>query len=235
MTGPAGKKKRVEDMFDSIAPTYDRLNHLLSMQIDRTWRRKVVSVAAKNSPVEILDVATGTGDLAICLARSMAEARVTGVDISENMLAIGRRKVADKRLDGRIILHTGDAEALDFEEGRFDCVTAAFGVRNFGDIPAGLCEMCRVTRTGGMCVVLEFSEPAVPLFGWAYRIYFHKILPGVGRLVSKDKGAYTYLPESVGNFPVPDTFAEMLRQAGFSDVSKRRLTFGVAYIYTARK
>ncbi len=231
----AGKKQQVEEMFDNIAPTYDRLNHLLSMQIDRTWRRKLVRMAAKNSPAEILDVATGTGDLAINLARKMKDARVTGADISENMLAIGRRKVAEKGLDGRITLQSGDAEALDFADGRFDCVTAAFGVRNFGDIPAGLREMCRVTRSGGVCFVLEFSEPTVPLFGWVYRIYFHKILPGMGRLVSKDAGAYTYLPESVGGFPAPDVFMGMLREAGFSEVSKRRLTFGVAYIYMARK
>ncbi len=235
MTNTPGKKQQVEEMFDSIAPTYDRLNHLLSMQTDRTWRRKVVRMAAKNSPVEILDVATGTGDLAINLARKMPETRVTGVDISENMLAIGRRKVAEKGLDGRITLKTGDAEKLDFAKGRFDCVTAAFGVRNFGDIPTGLREMCRVTRPGGVCFVLEFSEPTVPLFSWAYRIYFHKILPGVGRMVSKDKEAYTYLPESVGGFPMPKRFLGMLLEAGFSDVSMRRLTFGVAYIYTAKK
>lgn len=222
-------------MFDNIAPTYDRLNHLLSMQIDRTWRRKAVRMAAKNSPGQILDVATGTGDLAISLARKIEGAQVTGVDISENMLAIGRRKVSEKGLDGWITLQKGDAEALGFPDGSFDCVTAAFGVRNFGDIPAGLREMCRVTRPGGRCFVLEFSEPTVPLFGWIYRIYFHKILPKMGRMVSKDAGAYTYLPQSVGGFPAPDVFVEMLREAGFAEVTKRRLTFGVAYIYTAKR
>ncbi len=235
MISAPGKKQRVEEMFDSIAPTYDRLNHLLSMQVDRSWRRKTVRMIAKNPPAEIIDVATGTGDLAIALAQKMPDARVTGVDISENMLAIGRRKVAEKGLGGRITLQAGDAEALDFPDCRFDCVTAAFGVRNFGDIGAGLREMCRVTRPGGECFVLEFSEPTVPLFSWAYRIYFHRILPGVGRIVSKDRGAYSYLPQSVGGFPAPEHFAEMLREAGFSEISRRRLTFGVAYVYTAVK
>ena len=235
MTATPGKKQQVEEMFDNIAPTYDRLNHLLSMQVDRTWRRKVVRMAAKNAPREILDVATGTGDLAISLARKIAGSQVVGIDISEGMLEIGRRKVAERGLGERVILQAGDAEALDFADGRFDSVTAAFGVRNFGDIGAGLREMYRVTRPGGECLVLEFSEPTVPLFGWAYRIYFHMVLPKMGRAISKNNGAYAYLPESVTGFPAPDVFAEMMREAGFSEVSERRLTFGVAYIYTARK
>lgn len=222
-------------MFDNIAPTYDRLNHLLSFQIDRLWRGRLVRMAAKGAPHTILDVATGTGDLAIKLARRLPGATVTGVDISENMLAVGRRKVAERGLDGRIALKAGDAEALGFGDGEFDCVTAAFGVRNFGDIAAGLREMCRVTRPGGECLIVEFSEPTAPLFGWAYRIYFHKVLPKMGRAVSKDKGAYSYLPESVDGFPPPERFVEMLREAGFGQVSKRRQTFGVAYIYSARK
>lgn len=236
MTNAASdKKQRVEEMFDDIAPTYDRLNHLLSFQTDRMWRRRVVGMAARMRPESVLDVATGTGDLAIQLARRIPGAKVTGVDISENMLSIGRRKVAAKGLDGRVELRTGDAEALGFPDASFDCVTAAFGVRNFGDIPAGLREMCRVARPGGECLIVEFSEPTAPLFGWAYRIYFHKLLPKMGRAVSKNKGAYTYLPESVGGFPAPERFAGMLREAGFAEVTKHRLTFGVAYIYKARK
>lgn len=236
MTNNACEKKRqVGEMFDNIAPTYDRLNHLLSFQIDRLWRRRVVGMAAKGAPESVLDVATGTGDLAIKLARRIPGAKITGVDISENMLAIGRRKVAAKGLGGRVELRTGDAEALDFTDGEFDCVTAAFGVRNFGDLGAGLREMCRVTRSGGECLIIEFAEPTTPLFAWAYRIYFHKLLPKMGRAVSKDSGAYTYLPQSVGSFPAPAKFAEMLRRAGFAEVSKRRLTFGVAYIYKAVK
>ncbi|MDR0907897.1 MAG: bifunctional demethylmenaquinone methyltransferase/2-methoxy-6-polyprenyl-1,4-benzoquinol methylase UbiE [Rikenellaceae bacterium] len=229
------KKQRVRVMFDSIAPTYDRLNHLLSFQIDRLWRRRVVRMVAADEPRAILDVATGTGDLAIELARVIEGARVTGVDISENMLALGRAKVAERGLDGRVNLLAGDAEALEFADGEFDCVTVGFGVRNFGDIGAGLREMCRVLRAGGMCFVLEFSEPRAPVFGWVYRIYFHRVLPLLGRAVSKDAAAYTYLPTSVSGFPEPERFAEMLRGAGFSGVEKRRLTGGVAYIYKAIK
>jgi demethylmenaquinone methyltransferase/2-methoxy-6-polyprenyl-1,4-benzoquinol methylase len=233
---PTGsKKQRVEMMFNSIAPTYDRLNHLLSFQIDRLWRRRVVRMAAAVSPATILDVATGTGDLAIELAHYIPQVHITGVDISENMLALGRRKVAERGLGGRVTLDVGDAEALGFADGAFDCVTVAFGVRNFGDPEAGLCEMFRVTRRGGTCLVLEFSEPTVPLFGWAYRIYFHHVLPLLGRVVSKDRSAYTYLPTSVEGFPAPERFVEMLREAGFLHIERKRLTGGVAYIYKAVK
>lgn len=222
-------------MFDGIAPTYDALNHLLSLGIDRGWRRKVVKMAAGNSPRAILDVATGTGDLAIALARKIPEAHVVGVDISENMLALGREKVARRELDERIVLRAGDAEALGFEEGEFDCVTVAFGVRNFGDIPKGLREMQRVLRPGGSCFVLEFSEPTVPLFSRVYRLYFHSVLPWMGRLISRDRAAYDYLPRSVDAFPAPERFSEMLREAGFTAIRVRKLTFGVAYIYEAEK
>jgi demethylmenaquinone methyltransferase/2-methoxy-6-polyprenyl-1,4-benzoquinol methylase len=230
MTNTTEKKQQVEEMFDDIAPTYDRLNHLLSFEIDKLWRRRLVRMAETGNPHKILDVATGTGDLAIAMARRISGASITGVDISEKMLEVGRGKVAEKKLAGRIALNTGDAEALDFPDGEFDCVTVAFGVRNFGDIEAGLREMCRVTRSGGRCFVLEFSEPG-GLFGLLYRVYFHKVLPWLGRMISKNKGAYTYLPRSVGEFPAPDAFSEMMRDAGFATVSKRRLTFGVAYIY----
>ncbi len=235
MMGTVSKKQRIEGMFDSIAPTYDALNHLLSLGIDRRWRRKVVKMAAERSPRTILDVATGTGDLAIALARRLPETHITGVDISENMLARGREKVFRRGLDERISLTAGDAEALRFGSGEFDCVTVAFGVRNFGDIPAGLAEMCRVLRPGGKCLVLEFSEPAVPVFGWMYRIYFHRVLPWLGRVVSRDKTAYGYLPHSVDAFPAPGRFSEMLREAGFKTPLARRLTFGVAYVYEAEK
>ncbi len=184
------------------------------------------------SPQLVLDVATGTGDLAIALAKKMPTAKITGVDISESMLAVGREKA-----DGmeRVALQRGDAEALGFEEGSFDCVTVAFGVRNFGDIPRGLHEMWRVLRGGGSCFILEFSEPTVPVFGWIYRLYFHRVLPCVGRLVSKDAAAYSYLPRSVDGFPPPARFAEMVRQAGFSSVRIKRLSLGIAYIYEAEK
>ena len=235
------KKRQVEGMFDSIAPTYDALNHLLSLGIDRGWRRKVVKMSAgflsgRSLPQSLLlDVATGTGDLAIALARWIPRAHVTGVDISEKMRAVGREKVLQAGLSERITLQTGDAEALEFADGSFDCVTVAFGVRNFGDIPAGLDEMYRVLREGGKCFVLEFSEPTVPVFGSVYRFYFHRVLPWMGRLVSKDAAAYTYLPHSVDDFPSPERFSQMLVEAGFSSVRVRRLTGGVAWVYEAEK
>ena len=273
--GDPDKKARVEEMFDAIAPTYDALNHILSLGIDKGWRRKVVkavagfrekhaSAALRSMPDSshtfeyaadpassqalhlrtfdensnefgILDVATGTGDLAIALARRLPQAGVTGVDISEGMLAAGREKVLRAGLGERVVLRTGDAEALDFADGAFEGVTVAFGVRNFGDIPAGLAEMCRVLRQGGKCWVLEFSEPTAPLFGWVYRFYFHRVLPWLGRLVSRDRGAYSYLPRSVDGFPPPERFSAMLREAGFAAVRTKKLTFGVAYIYEAVK
>jgi demethylmenaquinone methyltransferase/2-methoxy-6-polyprenyl-1,4-benzoquinol methylase len=228
-------KPQIGEMFDRIAPTYDGLNHVLSLGIDRLWRRRAVRMAARERVSDVLDVATGTGDLAIALARKIPGARVVGVDISEGMLALGREKIDRRALSDRIVLQMGDAEALQFAEGTFDCVTVAFGVRNFGDIPAGLGEMRRVLKPGGRCLVLEFSEPTAPLFGALYRFYFHRVLPRIGRLVSRNNGAYSYLPRSVEGFPPPEEFAGMLRQAGFSDVRTKRLTLGVAYIYEAER
>ena len=229
------KKQRVGEMFDDIAPTYDALNHFLSLGIDRGWRRKVVKMAARCHPRAILDVATGTGDLALALVRRIPSARVTGVDISENMLAQGREKVNRRGLKEKIVMQSGDAEALEFETETFDCVTVAFGVRNFGDIPVGLREMYRVLRPGGRCLVLEFSEPTAPVFGWIYSFYFHRVLPWMGRLVSRNRTAYSYLPRSVDEFPLPERFSEMLKEAGFAGVRTEKLTFGVAYIYEAIK
>lgn len=237
---PLEKKQRIGQMFDDIAPTYDLLNHLLSLGIDRGWRRRAVEMAARflqgrsRTPL-ILDVATGTGDLAIALARSIPGAVVTGVDISENMLAAGGRKVAAKGLEERIVLQSGDAEALAFEDGSFDLVTVGFGVRNFGDTAAGLREMRRVLKPGGRCLIIEFSEPGRSLFALLYRFYFHRVLPLLGRLVSRDGAAYRYLPRSVDGFPPPPRFAEMLAEAGFGSVRIKKLTFGVAHIYEGVK
>jgi demethylmenaquinone methyltransferase/2-methoxy-6-polyprenyl-1,4-benzoquinol methylase len=242
----ATKKQQVEAMFDGIAPTYDALNHALSFGIDKFWRRRVVRAVsaysrrpqpphggrrADCSAKRILVLATGTGDVAIALARKIPDARITGVDLSEEMLKVGRKKISTDR----ITLRTGDAEALDFADATFDAVTVAFGVRNFGDIPRGLTEMHRVLRPGGLCVVLEFSVPTVPLFGWVFRVYFHRLLPWLGRLVSRDRNAYTYLPQSVDGFPPPESFAEMMRHAGFADVRVKKLTGGVATIFEAQK
>lgn len=229
------KKEAVRNMFDNIAPTYDRLNHLLSFDIDRHWRRRTVRRAASRSPHRILDLATGTADLAIALARRIPEASITGVDLSPEMLAIGRTKVAAAGLAGRIDLHEGDAEALPFADGTFDLVTIGFGIRNFGDIAAGLREACRVLRPGGTLLVLEFSTPRGKLFGPVYRFYFHRILPLVGQLVSKDPAAYTYLPDSVDNFPDYLLFLRMMREAGFGTCGQTRLMRGIAYIYEGTK
>lgn len=221
-------------MFDDIAPTYDFLNHVLSLGIDRGWRRRVVRRAADffdTRGVRLLDVATGTGDLAIALARRLPAAEVAGIDISERMMEVGRAKIARAGLSERIELRTGDAERLDFADGSFNGVTAAFGVRNFGDIAAGLAEMRRVLRQGGRCWILEFSEPRGRIFGPLYAFYFHRVLPLLGRLVSRDGGAYSYLPRSVGAFPPPAEFSKMLLKAGFSEVRARRLSMGIAYIY----
>ncbi len=219
-------KNEVKGMFDAIAPTYDRLNHLLSAGVDRSWRRKVVKMAGGR---DILDVATGTGDLAILLSKKTPSAHITGVDVSGKMLEIARKKAPE------IEFRVGDAEKLEFEDNSFDLVTCAFGVRNFGDIEAGLSEMHRVLNSGGGCMILEFSEPRGVIFGPLYRFYFHRILPLVGRAVSKNRGAYAYLPASVDGFPPPEEFMEMLRKVGFSDISAKSLTFGIAYIYISVK
>ena len=230
-----GKKEQVQQMFDNIAPTYDALNHTLSAGIDRLWRRRAVRIVAGRNPRRILDVASGTGDLALALARRMKDAKVTGADISEGMLAIAREKAGRAGLADRTEFVAGDAEALDFADGSFDAATVAFGVRNFGDIDAGLREIRRVLRSGGMLTVLELSTPRNRAVGWLYGVYAHRILPWVGGVVSKDRAAYRYLPESVDEFPAPGRFVEMMSEAGFNDCRTRSLTFGVARIYTGVK
>ena len=179
------KKTRVREMFDSIAPRYDLLNHLLSFGVDRLWRRRMVGVVAAGTPAAILDVAAGTGDVAVALARRLPAARITGIDLSGEMLAVGRGKVARRGLCDRIELVQGDAEQLPFPDGTFDAVTIGFGIRNFGSIEAGLAEAFRVLRPGGRLCILEFSTPRGRCFGPLYRFYFHRILPLVGRLISR--------------------------------------------------
>ncbi len=229
------KKMRVRAMFDSIAPRYDLLNHLLSFGVDRLWRRRLVAGVAAEGPSRILDVAAGTGDVAIALARRLPQARITGIDLSDEMLAVGRGKVARRGLDDRIGLVQGDAEKLPFSDGAFDAVTIGFGIRNFGSIEAGLAEAFRVLRRGGRLSILEFSTPRGRFFGPLYRLYFHRILPLVGRLVSRDKAAYTYLPESVDHFPDNLLFLRLMEQAGFTGCRARRQMRGIAYIYEGRK
>lgn len=229
------KKEQVTRMFDAIAPEYDRLDHMLSFNIDRRWRRKVAVMVNKLRPGKVLDVAAGTGDLAIAMARRMPVTSFTAGDLSEGMLGIGMEKAVAKKVDRRIAFIKADAEKLPFTEGEFDAVTAAFGVRNFQDIPAGLGEMYRVLRPGGEVFILEFSMPEGKIFGPLYRFYFKKILPRIGGLVAKDYDAYRYLPGSVEEFPGKERFLELLAGAGFTGCRARPLTRGVAQIYSGMK
>lgn len=228
------KKEQVANMFDNIAKRYDFLNHFLSLGIDIMWRKKAVKEIQKVNPQHILDIATGTGDLAIEAAATKPK-KIVGVDISEGMLKVGREKLKSKGLDQLIELQYGDSENLPFEEAQFDAVTAGFGVRNFENLPKGLSEMCRVMKTGGKLAILEPAEPKTFPFKQLYSLYFKGLLPMIGKLVSKDNSAYTYLPESVAAFPSGDAFLEELKKAGFKEAKHIPLTFGVAALYTATK
>ena len=229
------KKEEVREMFDNIAPKYDLLNHTLSMTIDRLWRRHVVKIVRRARPRRILDVATGTGDLAIAMARRIEGVQLLGVDLSERMLEVARRKVEARGLDGRIVLDRGDAEHLDVATASIDVATVAFGVRNFGDLDAGLRELARVLRPGGKVVILEFSRPSNRLFRAVYEFYTYRILPRIGGMVSHDRKAYEYLPASVGEFPLPAEFLRRLEAAGFHDCKARSQSCGIAQIYTGER
>lgn len=229
------KKAAVESMFDSIAWRYDFLNHFLSFNFDRLWRRRAIKIISKSyqSP-NILDVATGTADLAIA-AMKLNPFKITGIDISRKMLEIGREKVEKKGFAGKIDLISGDSEKIPFDDNIFDVAMVAFGVRNISDPLKGLSEMRRVIRNGGMIMVLEFSKPSGFPFKTLYNFYFRNILPLLGRLFSKDKAAYRYLPDSVMKFPDNEEFLKLLVQAGCSDTHQIKLTGGVASIYTGIK
>ena len=229
------KKEEVREMFDNIAPKYDLLNHTLSMSIDRVWRRRVVGEVRRAKPGRILDVATGTGDLAIATARRIRDVQVLGVDLSEQMLAVARRKIEARGLDGRIVLDRGDAERLAVADASVDVATVAFGVRNFGDLGAGLRELARTIKPGGKVVILEFSRPRNRVFRALYEFYSYKILPRIGGLVSRDKRAYEYLPASVGEFPAPEEFMAMMARAGFRNCRARSQSFGIAQIYIGER
>jgi len=228
------KKEQVADMFDGIAGRYDALNRILSLGIDVGWRKKLVRIAALEKPTQILDVATGTADLALALAKTTG-AQVTGVDISNGMLEIGRTKIGKAQLDDRIELLYGDSEALPFEDNRFDVVTASFGVRNFQNLEVGLREMTRVLKPGGLLMVLEFSQPQNSPFKELYRFYSTAILPRLGKALSGDGSAYAYLPESVNAFPYGAEFNRILDLCGLQSAPDLPLTFGIASLYTARK
>lgn len=229
------KKAAVESMFNSIAWRYDFLNHFLSFSIDRLWRKRAIRVISEyhKNPV-ILDVATGTADLAIASIR-LNPIKITGIDISANMLGIGRQKVAKKGLSERIELLQADSEKIPFGDNSFDVAMVAFGVRNFSHPVTGLSEMRRVLRENGMIMVLEFSKPSGFPFRSVYNFYFRKILPFFGRFFSKDKSAYEYLPDSVMKFPDNEAFLSLLLQAGFSETKQIKLTGGIASIYTGIK
>ena len=227
------KREQVERMFDAISPKYDLLNRLLSLGIDQGWRRKVIRLVGQEPVAHLLDVATGTADLAIMAAPKAT--RITGIDISEGMLAHGRTKVAKAGLDKKIALVQADSTALPFQDNTFDAVTVAFGVRNFDDLEQGLCEMMRVLKPKGRIFILEFSKPQRTPMRQLFRFYFHHVMPTIGRAISKDSSAYTYLPKSVDAFPEGKEFLASLARAGGRDGAARSLTGGVATLYTARK
>jgi len=228
------KKAQVAEMFNNIAGKYDFLNHFLSLGIDRGWRKKAIEAIATVHPKRILDVATGTGDLAIAALKSQPT-EIIGVDIADQMLEVGRRKIQEQNLAKIITLLHGDSEALPFEEGSFDAITCAYGVRNFEHLEKGLREMNRVLKEGGKIAILEFSHPKNFPVKQAYQFYFRFVLPTMGKLVSKHSRAYTYLPESVKAFPEGQRFCEILGSCGFKEVQARPLTFGITTLYTAYK
>ena len=229
------KKEGIRKLFDNIAPEYDRLNHILSLNIDKGWRRKAVrEIVDADVPLDVLDVACGTADFTIEIAGSVAEgSSVCGIDLSEEMMKIGREKIAAAGLSAELV--QGDCEDLSYEDEKFDRISVGFGVRNFEHLELGLQQMCRVLKIGGKLVVLELSVPSNPIIRWFYKLYFLRILPAIGGFISGDRGAYEYLPASVLKFPAPEKFIAMMRQAGFAQVRHRALTFGICRMYIGVK
>ncbi|WP_425390598.1 bifunctional demethylmenaquinone methyltransferase/2-methoxy-6-polyprenyl-1,4-benzoquinol methylase UbiE [Ekhidna sp.] len=228
------KKKQVAEMFDSISGKYDFLNHFLSLGIDIRWRKKAIKMLRDLQPKRILDIATGTGDFAIESLKLNPE-KVVGVDISEGMLNVGRQKMKKRGYSDIIDMQSGDSENLQFEDNSFDAVIVAFGVRNFENLEKGLSEMNRVLRPGGRAVILEFSKPTVFPFKQLYNFYFRWILPKIGKVVSKDNAAYTYLPESVNEFPFGNDFLKILEKTGYKKTKCKPLTLGISSIYVGEK
>jgi len=229
-----GKKEQVATMFNNISAKYDFLNHFLSLGIDKVWRRKAVGHLKDLKPKIILDVATGTGDFAI-ESLTLKPNKIVGIDISEGMLEVGIQKIKKRGLQDIIELMTGDSENLPFDDNKFDAVIVAYGVRNFENLEKGLKEMHRVLRSGGKMVVLEFSKPTHFPFKQLYNFYFRYVLPKIGKALSKDNAAYTYLPESVRVFPDGDKFISKLKSVGFKEAICNPVTFGISSIYIARK
>lgn len=230
-----GKAQQVVAMFDNIAPSYDKLNHRLSWDIDRGWRKRAIRQLAPYQPQTLLDIATGTGDFAIMAAQMLRPRHVVGADISEGMMDVGRRKVAELGLQDVISFEKEDCLSLSYLDNSFDAVTAAFGIRNFADLDSGLREMWRVLRPGGRLSIVELTTPVSFPMKQLFKVYSHTVLPIYGRLVSKDKSAYTYLTRTIEAFPQGERMMGILQQAGFRETAFRRLTFGICTLYTASK
>ena len=231
----ASKKEQVTEMFDNIAPRYDFLNRVLSLGIDMQWRKKLIGTVLEVEPLKVLDIATGTGDVAIMLVKSAHMVKVTGLDISRNMLEIARKKASRRGFDHSTNFIAGDSENLPFPDNSFDAITVAFGVRNFEQIKQGLVECRRVLRPGGKIAILEFSHPQKGPFRQIYNAYFKYVLPVIGRLSSKDPKAYTYLFESVQTFPQREAFMNLLHDVGFVAGSFKPLTLGICTLYWSKK
>ena len=229
------KSVQVERMFDNIAPAYDQLNHTLSWGIDKSWRKKAINWLKPFQPQRMMDVATGTGDFAIQACRVLNPKELIGTDISEGMMNVGRQKVKDAGLEGRISFAKEDCTALTFPDNRFDAITVAFGVRNFEDLDKGLREIHRVLDTNGKLVILELSEPDWFPMKQLYALYSKVVIPTLGKLLSKDRSAYTYLPQSIKAFPQGEVMKEIILKAGFSQANFKRLTLGICTLYTATK
>ena len=229
------KAKQVEAMFDNIAPTYDTLNHRLSWNIDKGWRKKAILQLQPFRPATLLDVATGTGDFAIQAQRLLEGIHITGIDISQGMMDIGQQKVKAMGLQDVIRFEREDCTALSYPDATFDAVTAAFGIRNFADLDKGLSEMCRVLKKDGHLSIIELTTPVTFPMKQLFRIYSHTILPVYGRLISKDTQAYSYLTKTIEAFPQGERMVEILRKAGFREASFKRLTFGICTMYFATK
>lgn len=229
------KKEGVRKLFDNIASDYDKLNHILSLNIDKGWRKKAVrNLVDTQAPLKVLDVACGTADFTIEIAQKVGKgSEVIGVDISEGMMAVGREKIQKAGVSAELLV--ADCEDLPYPDNTFDRISVGFGVRNFEHLELGLSQMCRVLTPGGKLVILELSVPSNAFIRWCYKLYFLKILPAIGGMISGDRGAYEYLPASVLRFPGPDKFIPMLKSAGFAQVERTSLTLGICRMYVAKK
>jgi len=234
MTQLNKNKDNISSMFNDIAPKYDFLNHFLSLGIDKRWRKKVIKILKGNKYDKILDVATGTGDMAIDL-KKLSPNKIIGIDIASKMVEIGNKKISKKNLQNLVELKTGDSLNIEYQDNTFDVTTCSFGVRNFENLEKGLSEMFRVLNKKGKIVVLEFSIPKCKIIATIYKLYFHHILPFFGKLFSKNNVAYKYLPNSVSTFPNKENFTEILNKVGFRQTYFKNLTFGIACIYVGEK